>query len=118
MGATVGLVTSIDSTMGFMASRGLTVDLATVSALMLNVDIGVKSRFNTESMESVEGMECMGFEFEFDNRFSNDLIARLRLCSFNTVCCICLMRLSLSLGRLFDLLVSALGFAPSLPGQN
>ena len=118
MGATtVGLVATVGSmTVGSMTSVNLTLG-SIESALMLNVE--VESRFSAEVVEGVkdcvEDVECMGSKFEFDNRFFDDLIARSRLCSFNTVCCICFMHSFPSLGRSCDFLVSALGFAPSLP---
>lgn len=74
----------VDSTIGSIALANQTVGLATVSALMLNID--VESRFSAEGVKSVENMRS---KIEFDGRFFNDLIAGLRLCFFNTVCCIC-----------------------------
>ena len=111
--ATVGSIALVDLTIDSISSMGLT-----VSALMLNVEtrfdvFDIESKFSLDGVESVESVES-----RFNDRFYNDMIAGLRLCAFNTVCCICLMRSSSSLGRSLDLLVSALGFAPSLPGQN
>ena len=108
------VVSSVDSTIGLMALAGWTIGLATISALMLNIEFrfDVESRFSTEGVGSVRSVENVATGLRFD------LIAGLRLCAFNTVCCLCLMRSSLFLGRSPDLLVNALGFPPSLPGQN
>lgn len=55
----------------------------------------------------------------FFNAIFNAIIAGLRLCSFNTICNIYLIRLSsFSLEKFFDFLVNTSGLASSLLSQN
>ena len=83
-----------------------------LSALKFSVeDIGIK--FCVTGMAGVAHVES---NFDINAVFGFGLIAELRLCSFNTVCCICLICLSSALEKSFDFLVSALGLAPSLSG--